>query len=380
MLKLIFLCTHNFVFFQTVLTSPNEKKQKRDSCPVDKPSLPDIDTTLQIIEWLLSKRKNISEYPGYPVQCDKESQTCNIDSQSQEVQTIIESSEKSIQTEIFVVFKQQSVQTISNTRDNCSQTVTTPESVINGTLLSKNKVQADDKCCQTDFTIECIGKTNDSPDKVVPPVKQPTPRRSLRTKRGKSDIKTTETGIQESDDIFYEPLKRTHIGINMECQTDMTLDPTIDNSIVSNYFLGRDFKSPTSDLKMDFKEETLSPYEHLMISTPPLSDEIKSSPNCSNLLQIHEGKSDPVFTCSWCDKALYNTRELKEHKRTHLHCPICKKRFRTVKKTQQHINGCKLKLKKSSDCNNLNVQVRLIRIEKDVEIISKFPGVFEENR
>lgn len=337
-------------------------------------------TTSQILEWLLSKRKSMSEYNGYPVECDRESQTCNIDSQSQETQTITECSEKSIQTENLIVLKQQSVQTINNTKDNCSQTVKTAETVINGTLLSKNKVQVDDKCCQTDFTTESEAeqkeKTNELLDKAVPAIRKG---RLPKKKRGRSGLNKSQTGIQELvDDIFYEPLNRKYIGIDMECQTDMTLDPTIDNSIASNYFLGSDFKSPTSDLKIDFKEEKLSPHDHLIISTPPLSDEMKSSPNCSNLLQIHEGKSDPVFTCSWCDKALYNKRELREHKKIHMYCPICKKKFRSIKGTHMHINGCKVaKLNKSSDCN-FNAYVRLIKIEKDSEIIKKFPHVFEE--
>lgn len=324
-----------------------------------------MDTTLHILEWLLSKQKGLSEYNGYTAPGDGKSQNCNIDSQSQAIQTTTECSEKSIQTENLVVLKQQSVQTIKNTEDNCSQTVKTLESVINGILLSKNKDQVDDKCCQTDFTTEAVPEGR----------RGRPPKKKLRT----SGMKTKQGGIHEViDNIFYEPLSKTHI--DMECQTDMTVDPTIDDSIASHYFLGRDFKSPTSDLKIDFKEEKLSPYDRLMISTPPLSDEIKSSPNCSNLLQIHEGKSDPVFTCSWCDKAMYNKRELRAHKKIHMYCSICKKKFRSIKQTHQHVNGCKVsKLNKSKDCN-FNAYVRLIKIEKDAEVINKFPHVFEENR
>lgn len=351
--------------FQTILTSPTEKRQKHDSLSVDKLSLPNMDTTLHILEWLLSKQKGLSEYNGYPVQCDGESQTCNIESQSQTIQTTTECSEKSIQTENLVLLKQQIVQSIKNTKDNCSQTVKTPESMINGILLSKNTVQVDDKCCQTDFSTEA---------ELVVRRGRPT-----KKKRGTKGMKTKQAGIEEViDNIFHEPLSKNHI--DMGCQTDMSVDPTIDDSIASNYFLGRDFKSPTSDVKMDFKEEKLSPYDHLMISTPPLSDEMKSSSNCSNLLQIQEGKSDPVFTCSWCDKAMYNKRELRAHKKTHMYCSICKKKFRSIKQTHQHIQGCKVsKLNKSKDCN-FNAYVRLIKIEKDAEVINKFPHVFEENR
>lgn len=82
------------------------------------------------------------------------------------------------------------------------------------------------------------------------------------------------------------------------------------------------------------------------------------------------GKSDVVFTCNICEQIFNCQRKLLTHRKKHLTCNICKKHSKTWKEYVTH-------LQISCYVSATNPVVTLTRIDRENEIVEKYPHAFE---
>ncbi|CAH1113597.1 unnamed protein product [Psylliodes chrysocephalus] len=102
---------------------------------------------------------------------------------------------------------------------------------------------------------------------------------------------------------------------------------------------------------------------------PSLNDD---SPNSSGLLQT-TGKVEYLRTCPECGRIIHTKNELVEHRKSHMKCYLCKKRFKSIKKTKEHMN---------SDCirklDSTNPVITLMKIEDCQTLTNQYPNVLEQ--
>lgn len=82
------------------------------------------------------------------------------------------------------------------------------------------------------------------------------------------------------------------------------------------------------------------------------------------------GKSDVVFSCNLCEQIFDCQKKLLTHQKKHLTCNICKKHSNTWKEYATH-------LQTSCYVSTTKPIVTLTRIDKEYDIVKKYPQAFE---
>ncbi|XP_066142929.1 uncharacterized protein [Euwallacea fornicatus] len=167
--------------------------------------------------------------------------------------------------------------------------------------------------------------------------------------------------------------------------TDVTVKSTGTQCDFYDY-LGKVYNKLTSPPKEDFqieiKEEKFYPLGHLTIDMSPLKTEMLS-PTPSDLLQVKINKSTPVKICHYCDNISYSKSETLTHRKTHMQCHICKKRFASIRATQLHVKICKLDLvhtPKELKNYGLSPVVSLKKLEDQLVLTGEYPHVSRQLR
>ncbi|XP_066262405.1 uncharacterized protein [Euwallacea similis] len=395
-------CLQNQDNLEAALYTPPLRKQRLTSCPLEKLSSPGIDSTLDIFHWLSLKRvsltnenaaqnisklidKGVQVFPAYSdgySQCDQtqtksaESQTLFTSIREVSVQTdsisltgnctqtdMVQWKTKTlgIQTHNHKHMKNRRLQTDFselNTRSGTEKLKSTDRMALNDSQINQYKKQRplNDKItfnCSIPIVLgvekvdkECqVELLRELPSKEIMYQSVQTDNVKLINKSTQYCAKNTFPSLQLSRDKSF--LRKRN--------ENLTDSSTYTNVIVKSTGIQCDFydylgqvynkltSPPNEDFQIEVKEEKFYPLGHLTIATSPLKTEILS-PTSSDLLQVKTNKSRPVKICHYCDKVSYSKSETLTHRKTHMQCHICKKKFASIRATQFHVDSCKLDL------------------------------------
>ncbi|KAG5879362.1 hypothetical protein JTB14_030991 [Gonioctena quinquepunctata] len=104
----------------------------------------------------------------------------------------------------------------------------------------------------------------------------------------------------------------------------------------------------------------------IVIDSLPSQSFKYDSPRSSKLLTV-KNRVQHVRICRECDRTMYSKQELKAHRKSHMRCPLCKKKFTSITKAKLHFS-----LECDQKMSTLRPVVELSRFELPAEFVERY--------
>ncbi|KAJ8924500.1 hypothetical protein NQ315_007297 [Exocentrus adspersus] len=260
----------------------------------------------------------------------------------------------------------------------CLSKITSHKGVQSKPDISHKAIQSDaknmsHKCLQSDLLNHTINKYTQC---IIPQTETCTQTNCIITKCSKTQCYLLPNNVREKPNLRNRDSSTQISSISLEKSTQY--------NICGENCTRTDCKC---HLLLDIKQELvplspllLSPLQGLDVGVIPNKSKTHVSPippcispMSSNLLTVRN-RSHSVIICQICDQAFYSKPSYKLHRKSHMVCNFCKKKFISVKRTKWHLQyDCEVK-------KLLNVEpvVRLMRLERLKNVREKYPQCFKD--